>query len=386
METKTPIEGDNAAVEQYDGLVLMSGGLDSILTYLLLRKQGLKLLGVHYYSPFFGAPQKAEMWKNLLGIEAICVDTSDKMIKRLYKPHRGFGKTLNPCVDCKINMITQTKAIMDKYGAKFVATGEVLGQRPMSQHMAALNNIKADTGMEGKLLRPLSAKLLEETDAERSGLVDREQLLSLQGRGRKGQMALVEQFKVPEEVIESPAGGCRLTDETNATRYAQLLTVKGDADATDFRLCNFARHYWKGEHWVVIGRNEHDNDQLLLSAAPTDYTMRLETLMGPIALLRPIHSADEAPEIIAEAAQHMASFSKHARDATGPVRVSVTHGEKTEVIEVTVERRDDWLVPIWATAKAWKVAKAEEGKQERWAEKREARWAKKRAKWAEQEQ
>ncbi len=277
--------------------------------------------------------------------------------------------------NCKINMVGQTRDLMARYGAKFLATGEVLGQRPMSQHGAALNHIKADTHSEEYLLRPLCAQLLDPTKVELDGLVDRSRLLKIQGRGRKDQMELAAHYKIPEELLESPGGGCRLTEKVLGTRYGHVLTLDPGATAADFRLCNVARHFFKDTCWLVVGRHEQDNLDLMQHADPTDYTIALEDHNGPYCVGRPLGGKEWSDDDIASAAAFVASYSKGAREVGGAVRVSVTRLDKKHLVEVVPGKDAGWVNPPWASAQKWKAEKELLGREARKKAKQDARWA-----------
>lgn len=207
---------------------LFSGGLDSILATELIRRQGIEVYAFNVKTPF-GIPKKdgaseaqlaAEQLKVPLKVQPVEAD----YIRMLRNPKHGYGRNLNPCVDCKIFILKKAKAYAKEIGADFLFTGEVLGERPMSQHYPALQVIAAEAGLKGKLLRPLSAKLLPTTVAERRGLVDRNRLLSIQGRSRKPQFALAREYGIT--VYPSPAGGCLLTCEEYARETPRPLRTQ----------------------------------------------------------------------------------------------------------------------------------------------------------------
>ena len=206
-----------------DGIVLFSGGLDSILASRVLMEQGLSVRCLHFVSPFFGSLHSAERWKRLYGVDVVIADASQPIVDLVngWPPH-GFGKVMNPCVDCKITLLRMARAYMEKVGAKFLATGEVVGQRPMSQRCDVMNTIRREAGVDGILLRPLCAHHLDPTPMELSGLVDRSKLLGIHGRGRQEQLALAKEFGFTE--IPTPGGGCWLAERENARRYWPIRT------------------------------------------------------------------------------------------------------------------------------------------------------------------
>ena len=172
-------------MDTFDALSLFSGGLDSILASKLMQSHGHKVLGLHFVSPFFGKPDKVAFWEREYGIPVQVIDVGQEFVDLMagFPPH-GFGKVLNPCVDCKILMLRRAKNLLPVYEASFLISGEVLGQRPMSQRADTLNIIRNDADVRDVLLRPLSAGLLPLTPMEESGLVDRSQIGRASCRGR----------------------------------------------------------------------------------------------------------------------------------------------------------------------------------------------------------
>ncbi|TRZ50545.1 tRNA 4-thiouridine(8) synthase ThiI, partial [bacterium] len=210
-------------------IALISGGLDSILAARLIKKQGFDVIPLHFKIPFChrdkGISSRENnlisFVKNNLGSDLKISDITSEFLKLLIKPEHGFGANLNPCIDCKIFMLTKAKEMMKELDAAFVITGEVLGQRPMSQHRQALELIEKKSGLEGLLLRPLSAKLLPETIPEKEGWVSRDKLLNFSGRSRKSQINLAQEFRM--ENYPNAAGGCLLTDPEFAGRLKELI-------------------------------------------------------------------------------------------------------------------------------------------------------------------
>jgi tRNA U34 2-thiouridine synthase MnmA/TrmU len=190
-------------------LGLCSGGLDSMLSALVLRRQGIHVEWISFETPFFSA-DKARRAANQTGIPLHVQDITDEYLVMLQAPPAGFGKNMNPCMDCHALMFRKAGFFMQAHGFDFLFSGEVLGQRPMSQTAPSLRYVEKHSGFDGKILRPLSARRLPETDMERQGLVDRNRLLDLSGRSRKPQMALAAEFGIG--AYPSPAGGCLLTD------------------------------------------------------------------------------------------------------------------------------------------------------------------------------
>jgi len=199
-------------------------------------------------------------------------------------PVHGYGKNINPCIDCKIFMLRKAKAVMAEVNAPFVVTGEVLGQRPMSQRRDTLNVIERDADMRGMILRPLSAAHLTPTKAEQEGLVDREKLLGISGRSRTVQLQLAERYGI--KGYSTPAGGCLLTDRNFSEKLRDLFAEKQSVTPDDVRLLTVGRHYrFDSSVKIVLGRDNQEND-LLLSLAPNGYHLFTpHGFPGPVALL-----------------------------------------------------------------------------------------------------
>ncbi len=350
----------------WDALALFSGGLDSILAVKLLQEQGLRVLGLHYVSPFFGKPQLVDFWLREYGIEAALVDVRRPYLDMLRAPEHGYGKHLNPCVDCKILMLRHARELLPRLGAKFLVSGEVLGQRPMSQRGDTLNLIRKDAGVSELLLRPLSAQKFPKTPMEASGLVDRARLPGFWGRGRREQLDLAARFGITD--IPTPAGGCRLAEAEPAARYLPILTHLADPRTGDFRITELARQYWAGPYWLSIGRNEAANQALEAACGPDDLRFRLRDFTGPLALgrhyapkiARPGASPQAWPRAVVEdAAAFAASYSPKARaeaEAGRSVAVLVLSGGGSDTVEVTPARSTPlgWTEPKTAAVNAWK--------------------------------
>jgi tRNA U34 2-thiouridine synthase MnmA/TrmU len=202
----------------------------------------------------------------------------------LRNPKHGYGRNMNPCVDCKIFMLKEAKKYADEVGAAFIFTGEVLDERPMSQHYPALRVIEEESGLKGRLLRPLSARLLPETVVEKSGLVDRAKLLGVRGRSRKPQMQLAKEFGVTS--YPSPAGGCLLTEAEFANRLRDLFQHRKRCSVADVALLRLGRHFRLGENKIVVGRNEKENKALVARKAGSDYVFEVPEIAGPITILQ----------------------------------------------------------------------------------------------------
>jgi tRNA U34 2-thiouridine synthase MnmA/TrmU len=238
------------------------------------------------------------------------------------KPRYGYGGHMNPCISCKIMMLKKAKEFAEKIGAKFIITGFVLGQRPMSQHMKALMIIEEESGCSRILLNPLSAKVLPETEPEKKGWVDRDKLMDIQGRGRKKQMELAKKFGVKE--YPSPAGGCLLCDANFSRRLKDLFERKKELDEADIEILKFGRHFKSGENRIIVGRNKKENDALERLKKKTDYVFEVKDAGSPITILQ----GEKTKKAIKIAAELTARYSD-AEDG----KVNVSYGEKSIVVE-----------------------------------------------------
>ena len=336
-------------------------GLDSILAMRTVMDQGLRVLGLHFVTSFFGHEPELARWRTLYGIEAVAVDIRQKYVDMLLAPSQGYGKWLNPCIDCKITMLTHAVGLLPEYGAKFLISGEVVGQRPMSQREDTLNLITKRAAVRDLLLRPLCAKHQPVTPMEASGLVDRDRLHDWCGRGRKPQMVLAEHYGFTE--IPTPAGGCCLTEVQGAARFVQLLIHRSTPSPNDFSLARSGRQYWAGAHWLTFGRTAVDNDQIAACVETSDYVLKLVDFPGPLAVARPLEG-EWSGEAVMDAAALVASYSgkarKHFEATDAKVRVSVSRGAGVEIIEV-VPSRDTalpWAEPKSEIVSAWKKQRA----------------------------
>ncbi|MDR2743655.1 MAG: tRNA(5-methylaminomethyl-2-thiouridylate) methyltransferase [Desulfovibrio sp.] len=322
-----------------DILVLFSGGLDSLLTAKLLRRQGLSVKCWHAFSPFFGKPRAVAFWRETYGLDVHTEDVGEAFAAMLRQgPSHGFGKVLNPCVDCKIHLLRRARMYMESVGAQALASGEVPGQRPMSQRRDVMRVIAREAGVTDILVRPLGAGLLEPSLPERKGLVDRARLASISGRGRAGQLALAAQFGITE--IPTPAGGCRLTERENARRYWPLLTRLAAPTSADFALANMGRQFWARDRetsfWLSVGRNKEDNEGLAQAAEAGDALLSLRDMPGPTALAR--GGARWPSSIMLCAAKLTAACSPKAVARGKAAAVCVKTGDEERTLAAAPER------------------------------------------------
>lgn len=262
---------------------LISGGLDSILAARIIREQGIEVIGVAFTTPFFGS-QGAELAAQTAGIPLRILDITETHLRMLRSPKHGYGGNMNPCIDCHTLMLREAGGLMEREGGNFLFTGEVLGQRPMSQNKGALRIVERESGYEGRVLRPLCAKLLPETMAEQEGLVDRERLLAISGRSRRQQLELARRYHITEYL--TPAGGCLLTDPIFSRRLRDLFDHQAEVQSRDIELLKIGRHLrFSPTAKMIVGRNARDNERVSQLLVSEDDLLKVEEYPGPLCLI-----------------------------------------------------------------------------------------------------
>ena len=326
-------------------VALLSGGLDSALAVRLLLEQGVDVVALHFQSVFSatgadGCSPYAEKVSKELAIPLKIMDITRPLIEVVKGPEHGYGSHLNPCLDCRLLQMGLAKEYMGEVGASFMVTGEVLGQRPMSQRRDALQMIDRKSGLEGLVLRPLSAQGLSPTIPENEGWVDRSSLLGLKGRSRKAQMALARTFGV--KGYSSPAGGCLLTDPGFSRRMRDLLQ-EGDFSANDCRLLKLGRHFRLDRATkVIVGRNEEENKRLENLTRPGDLVLETSEVPGALVILR-----GETPKgNINLAARIAARYSKAKDEALARVVIRKAGAEDSRQFLETRPASDEEIRPL----------------------------------------
>lgn len=309
-------------------LGLCSGGLDSILSALILERQGLEVGWVSFETPFFSADSARRASRNT-GIPLRVVDITDAYLEMMKSPRAGFGKNMNPCMDCHALMFRTAAGIMADNGFDFLFSGEVAGQRPFSQNTRSLRYVEKQSGMDGFILRPLSARILPETPMEANGLVDRERLYGISGRSRKEQIKMAAEFGVTD--YPSPAGGCLLTDKIFSRRLKDLMDAETGFSKSDLHLLKFGRHFrFDSRTRVIVGRSRSDNEGLMAHLDPDhDLTLKHTSLPGPLMVIPGGGSADQ----IERAAALCAGYTKAAPGDSAEVRIRCRGRER--ILSVT---------------------------------------------------
>lgn len=342
----TPVHGPRA-------IALVSGGLDSALAVRVLLEQGISVVALHFVSVFSSGKDPegrlaARSVTDGLGVPLVVRDATRAMLEFVPNPRFGWGKHVNPCLDCRAFQLGGARALLMELGAElgasFVVTGEVLGQRPMSQTRRSLAKVEKEAGfvkeLKGMVLRPLSAKILEPTIPEKKGWVDRERLLAIEGRSRAEQNRLAEKWGITG--FTAPAGGCLLTDAQFAWRVQDLLNWEGRLTANDAHLLKLGRHFRLGPGTrAVVGRNERENAKIVTFRRPGDWILVATGGGSPETLLR----GEATPESIDTAARLTAAYSRRRNRNEVEIEAVGFGGEAlTEVRRLTVRPADKQLV------------------------------------------
>ena len=264
-------------------LAMISGGLDSILAARIIKEQGIDVIGICFKSYFFNE-KNAQRMTEQIGIRLEVVDFSKEHFEMVKNPKHGFGKNMNPCIDCHAMMMNYAGELLKKFEADFIITGEVLNQRPMSQNKQALNTVKKESGFSDKILRPLCALNLEPTDMEKNGLVDRSKLLNISGRSRKIQMELAEKYGIKD--YPSPAGGCKLTEPNYAIRLKDALTRNEDLSEKEIELLKYGRHFISEDNTkLIVTRNGEEGEQIKSLLDENDTVFLASKFNGPTGII-----------------------------------------------------------------------------------------------------
>jgi tRNA-specific 2-thiouridylase len=277
------VRNDKRLNKKIKALVLFSGGLDSMLAAEILKKQKIYCEGLFFDGPFWDLEKPKTMAKNI-SLKLNIIKLGDDYLRIIKKPKFGRGKNMNPCLDCRIFMLKLAKNFVKLKKFDILVSGEVLGQRPMTQNRKSFNFIEKKSGLSEKILRPLSAKKMPETIYEKNGLVDRKKLFDFQGRSRKSQMALAKKRGIKN--YPTPSGGCLLTEEKFSDRLKELFEKYPRCKIKDAELLKFGRHFWEGKTKIVVGRNNEENKKIKKLARVNDILLELKKIPGPITLIR----------------------------------------------------------------------------------------------------
>ena len=307
-------------------LALLSGGLDSLLATMLVLEQNVDVEAINFMTPFYiGELESIRWFSRTFKIKVHRVFLGDEYLRIVVDPPHGYGSQMNPCIDCRILMFKKAREIAEKVGADFIVTGEVLDERPFSQRRNVMLLIEREAGLEGKVLRPLSAKLLPETEAEKAGLIDRSKLLAIRGRRRRPQIELAEKLGLKK--YPTPSGGCLLTDPEFSRRLRDHLEHEGKLTLTDVALLKVGRHFRIDRAKIIVGRNKRENERLLSLARLHGFTyMKTAEYKGPVTLCLGRTNRN----VLTKAAEITVQYSDSPKDT--PVRVMVIKDGIGEII------------------------------------------------------
>jgi tRNA U34 2-thiouridine synthase MnmA/TrmU len=319
-------------------LGLLSGGLDSSLAALCLKRQGVDVTGITFVTPFFGS-SKAERAAEKMEIPLIIEDISEIHLDMVKTPKYGYGKNMNPCIDCHAMMFRLAGQIMAERGFDFLFSGEVLGQRPMSQNANALRSVANYSDHPERILRPLSAKVLPITSVEKQGLVDREQLLDIQGRSRKRQETLAKEWGLTD--FPSSGGGCLLTEIHFSDRLRDLIDHQPDCSVNDVELLKVGRQFRLSEHAkLALGRHKDDNDAIRRLASDEHIILRTPGFPGPLGLV----SGQPTDEDLKTAGAIVASYGKGKDQEEIDVMAETPDGEQIFTIKPMAREESQNLI------------------------------------------
>lgn len=299
-----------------------------MLSAELIRAQGIDVQALFFETPFFSS-QKAEKPARYMGLPFKVVDITKRHLAVIRNPRHGYGGNMNPCIDCHTLMFRIAGEMLEAEGASFVVTGEVLGQRPMSQNKQSLTLIAKESGIQDLLLRPLSAKNLPLTIPEERGWVNRDKLMNFQGRSRKPQIELARLLNIKE--YPSPGGGCLLTEKAFSRRLRDLINSDNNLDLKEIELLKFGRHFRIGTHTkAVVGRNKKENEAILALAEDTDLILTSAAVPGPITVV-----LGHCPKKTIELATTITvAYSDAEGSETIPVRIKSKTGERILMTKV----------------------------------------------------
>ncbi|CAI3713504.1 putative tRNA methyl transferase [Clostridium neonatale] len=324
-------------------LAMISGGLDSILAARLIKEQGVEVIGICFRSYFFNEENAKRMTKQI-GIRLEVVDFSKEHFEMVKNPSHGWGKNMNPCIDCHSMMMRYSGELLEKFNADFIITGEVLNQRPMSQNKSALNIVKKQSGFSEKILRPLCAKNLDPTPMEVNGLVDREMLLDISGRSRKVQMELADKWGIKD--YPSPAGGCKLTDPNYSIRLKELVERKENVTEKDIHLLKYGRHFITDDKTkIIVTRTAEEGQSIKVLLNKNDLMFLTSKYNGAMVIIPEGNNPTENDIIIA--CRMAVRYSKGKDEESVEVkfgRVSTNFSDKRLVDCITQEELDKYNI------------------------------------------
>jgi tRNA U34 2-thiouridine synthase MnmA/TrmU len=306
-------------------LVLFSGGLDSILTIRLLQKQGISVQAINFVTPFSAGQSYVDNTAKKFRVKVHKLKADSGYFSMIRKPKHGYGSNMNPCLDCKIYMFRHASSFAKNHGFDFIATGEVLGERPFSQIRPLMFLIEKEAGLDGKIVRPLSGRLLPETEAEKKGLIKRENLLDISGRNRTPQLALAKKLGIKE--FPSPGGGCLLTDPGFSRKLRDFLKHSKTLSWDDAELLKLGRHFRIRKGKIIVGRRHRENLSLKKLAKKQNLAwMEVRGFMGPVTVVQ-----GKSKFLMQKAASLTVRYSDAPKDK--PARLFLYKGKTKKTLE-----------------------------------------------------
>ncbi len=316
-------------------IALYSGGLDSTLSVLIMKRLGVDVMPILFVTDFGCSVSRRSGGKPTfpatepLGFSIEKHYIGEEFLKLVKNPKFGHGKNMNPCIDCKALMLKEARKLMEERCADFIITGEVLGQRPMSQRRDTFPKIEKEAGVVGLVVRPLCAKLLKPSLAEEKGLIDRDNLYAFSGRSRKPQIALASELGVTE--YPQPAGGCLLTDPIYSYRLRELLARNPSPSMREIQFLRLGRHFRTSDGFsIIVGRDEQENAEIEKMIMPEDYALQLTVDYGSPFVVAEAGISEEGLNL---AAGLCVRYSSARRERLVPVQI--VQNETTEIVQAS---------------------------------------------------
>ena len=317
-------------------VALLSGGLDSRLAICLVKEQGIEIEAVNFQTIFGCCKDDARRAAHDLGVSFTLLKVGDDYLKMVERPKYGYGRGINPCVDCRIYMFHRARSFMEKIGASFIISGEVLGQRPMSQKKPDFEKIEANAGLKGKILRPLSAQRLPVTLPEQEGLVDRSRFFGIEGRSRQKLLELARHYGIKDP--PSPSAGCALTSPAFAAKVRDIFIHRPDYQRWEFEILKIGRHFRLGsEAKLIVSRNQAQNEYLEYLHPEGTWLLTCENFGGPHALF----IGSKSDDLLEKAGQVVLRYAQKPLPAVCEIRIE--NGQETGIFFVSSEMKEEEL-------------------------------------------
>ena len=327
---------ENPIAKKPKAILLYSGGLDSTIVLYLLHSIGIDVVPVTFTTPFCNYSCSGNTYSSIienvkkLGVKARTVNIEEEYLSLLRSPKHGFGRAANPCIDCRILMLKHAKRILEEEGADYIATGEVIGQRPFSQTRERFEVIDREAGVEGLVVRPLSGKLLPETIPEKKGFIKREALMEIKDKTRGSQIELAKKLGI--ETYPAPAGGCLLTEPAFGKRFKDLQKFNPQFSMKDAILLRFGRHFrLDKKDKIIVCRNQTENETISNYVSQDDVLFELVDYNGPLC----VYFGELTEDAMTKVASYAVSYSKVPKDRPSKVRFWNLKGTFQKMVEAS---------------------------------------------------